>query len=271
MSALKNVFTINYNENETLTNLAARIIKSNNLVAEFEDEEITFKPLQIVAKLISSIAHVPKYNLLLQNIHQMDKTLLTLEKIKNVFLEEDKRIEFSTRNQPKAPKNEVNQIKEKSRQQQQKDSPKQNTDKREVKKHEKDVPCATQGCKGKVDAGKPSNYSKCPKCFVPRQSRDKPKIGNFLVMSTNDAENRSVPGAFYLDSGCTVHVTTGDAEMTKLRKSKVKMSGPSGEIMQSTHTGTIVFPCGDNTIHFCDALIVPTLENKWGTGPGSPA
>ena len=50
--------------------------------------------------------------------------------------------------------------------------------------------------------------------------------------------------------------------MTKLRKSKVKMSGPSGEIMQSTHTGTIVFPCGDNTIHFCDALIVPTLERN---------
>ena len=122
MSALKNVFTIHYNENETLTNLAARIIKSNNLVAEFEDEEITFKPLQIVAKLISSIAHVPKYNLLLQNIHQMDKSLLTLEKIKNVFLEEDKRIEFYTRNQPKAPKNEANQIKEKSRQPQQKDS-----------------------------------------------------------------------------------------------------------------------------------------------------
>ena len=68
MSALKNVFTIQYNDNETLTNLAARIIKANNQVAEFEDDEIKFKPLQIVAKLISSIAHVSKYNLLLQNI-----------------------------------------------------------------------------------------------------------------------------------------------------------------------------------------------------------
>ena len=81
-------------------------------------------------------------------------------------------------------------------------------------------------------------------------------------MSTNGADHQSLPGSFYLDSGCTVHVTTGDAEMIELRKSKIKMSGPFGEIMTSTNAGTIVFPCGDNTILFKDALVVPSLERN---------
>ena len=40
------------------------------------------------------------------------------------------------------------------------------------------------------------------------------------------------------------------------------MSGPSGEIMESTHRGTILFPCGDLTIKFRDALVVPKLERN---------
>ena len=57
-------------------------------------------------------------------------------------------------------------------------------------------------------------------------------------------------------------MTTGDAEMSNLRKEKAFMSGPSGEIMESTHRGTILFPCGDLTIKFRDALVVPKLERN---------
>ena len=262
LAALRNVFAVQYNDNETLTTLIARVIKANNRVAEFEDDEITFKPLQILAKIISLIAHVPKYNLLLQSIHQIDKTVLSLDKIKNIFLEEDKRVEFSIRNQPKPPKPEINQFKE-AKQRQPKPK-KEQREQREQKKHEKDVPCATQGCKGKVNAGQPINYTKCSKCFVPfkKNDREKPKIGSFLALSTKDRSSQTVPGALYLDSGCTVHVTTGDTKVINRKKMKVQMSGPSGEIMESTHTGTIVFPRGETSIHFRDALVVPSLERN---------
>lgn len=70
------------------------------------------------------------------------------------------------------------------------------------------------------------------------------------------------PSTSILDVRC-IHVTTGDAEMTNLRKEKVKMSGPSGEIMESTHRGTILFPRGEMlTLKFQDALVVPSLERN---------
>jgi len=73
-------------EGESLSNFASRVIKNNYLVADVGDEDIIFKPLHVIAKIISSIPNIFKYSNILQNIHQIEKEKLTLEHLKDIYI-----------------------------------------------------------------------------------------------------------------------------------------------------------------------------------------
>ena len=122
-------------ENETLSVFVGKIIKCHNDIVEVGDKSIVFSPLQIIGKIISSIPNISRYQLLLQSFHQLDKTKLTLDFVKNAFIEEDKRIELAPKQS--RPKQEVNQL-----------ARKQPQAKAESKKDEaKPRKCQVQNCK----------------------------------------------------------------------------------------------------------------------------
>src|SRR6202161_2827645 len=114
LSTLNNFYQEKMKEGESLSNFASRVIKNNYLVADVGDDDIIFKPLHVIAKIISSIPNIFKYSNMLQSIHQIEKEKLTLECLKDIFIEEDKRIELA----PKVPfvpkiKDQANSLKDK--------------------------------------------------------------------------------------------------------------------------------------------------------------
>lgn len=94
MTCLSQFFTIAMNDNDSLTAFVSKITKLNNNIIDIGDAKIKFTDLHIIAKIVSAIPQTnPRYQTLLQSIHQIDKNVLTLDLLKDIFITEDKRVE----------------------------------------------------------------------------------------------------------------------------------------------------------------------------------
>lgn len=169
MARLNSFFCIQMSDNEALTTFISRVVRANNDVIELGDPLLIFQPLQVIAKILSAVPRVQRYWTLLQTIHQMDKATLTLDVVKRIFIEEDKRVELIS---PliAAPKLEL--------------KPEANvlTDTPKARK------CAN--CPTIIAADIPSYKKFCVTCHKKNlEAKGKPKVSNVLILSTIDANS----------------------------------------------------------------------------------
>ncbi len=255
LSYLNEFYNSSMKESETLSEYTGRILKYHNNIIEIGDKNIIFTSLQIIGKIVSSIPNINRYQQILQSIHLMDKTKLTIDYIKQVFIEEDMRVSLN----PKLSKNinNVNNVNNFKKKDKNKPNNNNNNDNNIIRE------CSTANCKGTIAADAHPSFTLCPSCynnFKQNKNKKDQKVSNVvLCLNVKDKECIPAENILYLDSGCTTHITNGNANIINIKNNKTKILGPTGESAYATSKGDIVF--NDNII-FKDSLIVPSLQHN---------
>ncbi len=270
LSSLSDFYNATWKEGETLSNFVGRVLKSHNTILELGVKDFIFTPIQIVGKIISSIPNSNKFQQLLQAIHQMDRSKLTIDFIKQVFIEEDMRTSkdknLINNKRQEAHNANINNNKLKNKQ---------------SKPNSKEVrTCTSANCKNTIAADAPSSYVICSSChskkkdnnnnsnkIIPKNinnNKNKEKASNVVLCLSTSHKKGVTPkeDTMYLDSAATKHITNGNAILLNIIDDNTNVSGPSGEIVEATNKADILFNTGLGQILFRDALVVPEMERN---------
>ena len=167
MTCLSNFYTASMNDSDSLTTFVSKITKFNNSINDIGDAKIKFTDPQIIGKIVSAIPPtIPRFQTLLQSIHQIDKDTLTLELLKDMFMAEDKRVE----NLKGTNRQTANQLKPQEK-------------KPIASKPRK---CIEPNCKFMIPGEVKSHITKCTTCWKKSQEKNKQKAGSALALSTSD-------------------------------------------------------------------------------------
>jgi hypothetical protein len=234
----------------------------------------------ICFKILSAMPY--KYDQIQQQLFQMPRSKLTIDRIKSKFATEDSRTKANrlinngnfnngNNNTNNCNRNNVNnQKKEESNA----------VIERKCKTCQKPMPKNTipfhfncDEChKKNIAAGNypPRNRDKTPRQNSREEPKKKDNYNNpkkestnvILAMSLSNNDSKSTSNTWHLDSGCTTHVSMNNDNFINLQPSNSIIAGPSGEIVPATQQGTAIFQTTKNTIQFKDTLVVPGLNKN---------
>lgn len=126
-------------------------------------------------------------------------------------------------------------------------------------------------CNKLLDKNQPIRHSRCTGCHISHkenqpstqdiQPKDSGNIVQLLSLSNVDYQ-RQTAKKWYLDSGCTNHVTNSSNSTKDLVVSNRAVCTASGEVTHATNIGTAIFNTDAGQVHFQNTLIIPDITKN---------
>ena len=137
--------------------------------------------------------------------------------------------------------------------------------------------CSFATCKGYVPVAVVDRSSKCDNCYQKSRRENQRKRSNqpgkaeesnivHVLSLAQQAQKKVKPKIWYIDSGCTTHVTNRTDEVANQTTAENRVFGPSGEVVDASKKGDAIFKVKDDqsttTFLFRDALVVPKIKKN---------
>lgn len=281
MAILTQFYNLKYQPGEKLSNLAARAQTIAQRIVDQGGREPSWKEM-VCFQILSKIP--PQFDAIQQAIFQLDWEDIHMDLILKKFNAEDAR-QDANRETRKANNNvdealltqqqrsfkKINRKRENERKESSKKA--ESTSMRKCQMCQKPNIPETEGewvkrcaeCHKKYKAEHPEEFEK-KRGF---KSKSKNEESNLVqLFNLADSDSAGDTKKWYLDCGCTNHVTNSAENVGNLKPTSRAVSGPSGEIVSATHVGNArvqVFNPNSNTtstLEFQNALVVPKIKKN---------
>lgn len=291
MNLMNSFYRDTYQPNDTLVGFSTRIQRFAQDIQEARGKPPSFADLQCF-KILSSLP--PQYDQLQQQIFQLPADKFNMTELIKIFSIEDSRqlankqmkqndknrkhiqpdealaIAYDKINNKNKLKKQKQKLKLKQKQQQQlvfnnnvnnkPQANQNNNNNNNNQNNNSNRKCSI--CKKYLPKNHSPNYVKCTECH--KAEKDRAESGNFVQVLEVTAYKKQPSNSktWYIDSGCTNHVSNSITSTINLQDSSRPICTASGAITHATNLGTAVFNTDAGPVHFQETLIVPEITKN---------